>query len=73
MTQTLFSTDIVKYQNIDGRESYSSLALQRWFTITVPLTLITFAMAAGWLARDKIIAFFRRSRRSTDFDLEKLD
>lgn len=71
--QTLFSTDIVKYQNVDGAESYSSLALQRWFSITVPLTLITFAMAAGWLARDRIMAYFRRSRRSAHFDLEKLD
>ncbi|OIW32047.1 hypothetical protein CONLIGDRAFT_652875 [Coniochaeta ligniaria NRRL 30616] len=70
---TLFSTDIVKYQNVEGDESYSSLALQRWFSITIPLTLITFAMAAGWLARDKIMAFFRKPRRSTNFDLEKLD
>ncbi|CZT53095.1 uncharacterized protein RSE6_14534 [Rhynchosporium secalis] len=51
---TFFSTDVVKYQDGEGnngsgaitsRESFSPLALQRWFEVTAPLTLITFAFA----------------------------
>lgn len=48
--QTFFSTDVVKYQN-DGNqnnatgESYSSLAMQRWFEVAVPLTVVTLGIA----------------------------
>ncbi|KAH7419606.1 hypothetical protein BKA64DRAFT_651264 [Cadophora sp. MPI-SDFR-AT-0126] len=51
---TFFSTDVVKYQGGDSsnisnatasQESFSPLALQRWFEVTAPLTLITFAFA----------------------------
>ncbi|KAL2075032.1 hypothetical protein VTL71DRAFT_8812 [Oculimacula yallundae] len=51
---TFFSTDVVKYQgggsNNDlntttSNESFSPLALQRWFEVTAPLTLITFGFA----------------------------
>ncbi|KFZ14320.1 hypothetical protein V502_06140 [Pseudogymnoascus sp. VKM F-4520 (FW-2644)] len=51
---TLFSTDIVKYQNqgnggtIDSLGnayvSFSSLALSRWFEVTFPLTAITLGL-----------------------------
>ncbi|KAH6661992.1 hypothetical protein B0J14DRAFT_611404 [Halenospora varia] len=47
---TFFSTDVVKYQGVgtqDGisTESYSPLALQRWFQVVIPLTVVTFAFA----------------------------
>lgn len=52
--KTLFSTDIVKYQDqgnggtIDslGKAyvSFSSLALSRWFEVTLPLTAITLGL-----------------------------
>lgn len=45
---------MVKYQQ-DGDgpadytySSYSGLALERWFEVTIPLTVITFAVAVGW-------------------------
>jgi hypothetical protein len=51
--QTFFSTDVVKYQGGGGSdkpsESFSLLALQRWFEVTIPLTVITFALAGTWL------------------------
>jgi hypothetical protein len=69
--QTLFSTDIVKYQ--DGlEESYSPLALERWFTVTIPLTVVTFALAAVWLTKDSILAYIRR-REAMKRDVEKAD
>ncbi|KAL1880070.1 hypothetical protein Daus18300_001433 [Diaporthe australafricana] len=53
-SSTFFSTDVVKYQQ-DGDgpadysyTSYSGLALERWFEVTIPLTIITFAVAVGW-------------------------
>ena len=45
--QTLFSTDIVKYQDqnqsSDNYEngSFSTLALERWLQVTIPLTALT--------------------------------
>ncbi|KAH8894395.1 hypothetical protein GQ53DRAFT_745072 [Thozetella sp. PMI_491] len=49
---TLFSTDIVKYQNETMEEVYSSLALQRWWEVTAPLTLVTGMIASAWLFED---------------------
>ncbi|KAH6656533.1 hypothetical protein BKA67DRAFT_654865 [Truncatella angustata] len=51
---TFFSTDVVKYQPDGDNEdavpytSYSGLALERWFEVTVPLTILTFVVAVGW-------------------------
>jgi hypothetical protein len=51
---TFFSTDVVKYQR-DGDgptdyyyTSYSGLALERWIGVSIPLTIITFAVTIGW-------------------------
>jgi hypothetical protein len=32
---------VVKYQNTDSNGAYSSLALQRWLQVTIPLTVLT--------------------------------
>ncbi|KAF3015909.1 hypothetical protein E8E14_010687 [Neopestalotiopsis sp. 37M] len=48
---TLFSTDIVKYQGDDGdlnHDIFSSLALQRFLEISLPLMLLTFTVVFGW-------------------------
>lgn len=45
---TLFSTDIVKYQENgypDGK--YSQVAMNRWLEVTIPLTILTL-FAAWW-------------------------
>ena len=68
--QTFFSTDVVKYQNggEDGNNpsgtSYSKLALERWFEVTAPLTLLTFIIAVGWyyywdVLKDRFLAWWR--------------
>ncbi|KAF4912756.1 hypothetical protein CGCVW01_v011061 [Colletotrichum viniferum] len=44
-SSTLFSTDIVKYQD---DESFSSLALYRFLQVTVPLMFLTFLGAGIW-------------------------
>jgi len=31
----------VQYQNIDGNESFSLLAMKRWLQVTIPLTFLT--------------------------------
>ncbi|CAG9990572.1 unnamed protein product [Clonostachys byssicola] len=43
--QTFFSTDIVKYQN---GESYSALALGRWWSVTGPLMGVTLLIVGLW-------------------------
>jgi hypothetical protein len=72
--QTLFSTDIVKYQyqNQDPANyengSFSNLALKRWLQVTIPLTALT--LFGAWStyrfysvsARD--VTFFERSKRA---------
>ncbi|KAK6072121.1 hypothetical protein SCUP234_09391 [Seiridium cupressi] len=90
---TFFSTDVVKYQT-DGDNpesstdtssqsppdytSYSALALERWFEVTVPLTLLTFAVALGWYywyePAKKAIKEYRRgnSRHRTDSEKQLL-
>jgi hypothetical protein len=55
--KTLFSTDIVKYQNQGGGGttdslgneyvSFSNLALKRWMQVTLPLTFITLVLGYG--------------------------
>ena len=48
---TLFSTDIIKYQNQDGQPdegTYSSTAMMRWLQVTLPLTALTLVIA--WTA-----------------------
>ncbi|ORX98952.1 hypothetical protein BCR34DRAFT_142252 [Clohesyomyces aquaticus] len=48
---TFFSTDVVTFQNQDGPNgstnsaSFSSLALARWFQVTLPLTALTLFVA----------------------------
>ena len=60
---TFFSTDVVKYQPDGGgsgpgptesrvlvpdQEQISLMALGRFFTISIPLMVLTFACAFGW-------------------------
>ncbi|KAF7531297.1 hypothetical protein G7054_g8991 [Neopestalotiopsis clavispora] len=54
---TLFSTDIVKYQGDDGdfnHDKFSSLALQRFIEVSLPLMLLTFAAAFGWVWYERV-------------------
>ncbi|KAI1870993.1 hypothetical protein JX265_006033 [Neoarthrinium moseri] len=49
---TLFSTDIVKYQGENGdagQDLFSSLALERFLEVSLPLMLLTLAVAFGWM------------------------
>lgn len=49
--QTLFSTDIVKYQGDNGSfptPSFSSQALERWVQVSLPLILLTLGTAFAW-------------------------
>ncbi|KAF2843020.1 hypothetical protein M501DRAFT_52755 [Patellaria atrata CBS 101060] len=64
--QTFFSTDVVKYQPPDNspvvtnatfstpafQGSYSSIALNRWLQVTLPLTMITLMAAVLWYRID---------------------
>lgn len=54
---TFFGTDIVKYQPNDEAETYhtrySSLAMNRWLQVTLPLTLITLVAAGGMYYLEK--------------------
>ncbi len=43
-TQTLFSTDVVKYQGAEV-ENFSSAAMIRWTQVTLPLTFLTMLIA----------------------------
>lgn len=55
--QTLFSTDIVKYQGDDGdfnHDKFSSLALQRFVEVSLPLMLLTFTAAFGWMWYERV-------------------
>jgi hypothetical protein len=57
--QTFFGTDVVKYQNQgdgpngsgNGGASYSSLAMNQWLQVTLPLTFVTFLFS--WIAYTK--------------------
>ena len=53
---TFFSTDVVKYQEQNNNSTstggyFSSIALQRWLEVTLPLTVVTLAVAAFFLQR----------------------
>lgn len=67
--ETLFSTDIIKYQNQNEFgdsswvESFSAMALIRWLELTLPLTVVTLALA---------IIFYRRSNRKRQHELGNL-
>jgi hypothetical protein len=69
LSKTLFSTDIIKYQdqNNFGKnewgQSFSMVALIRWLEVTLPLTLLTLGLA---------ILFIRRSDRKRRLELETL-
>lgn len=65
---TFFSTDVVKFQNTpNGKTSYSSIALERWIEIAIPLTLLTLALGViAFLLADK-----RRKRLSSVYDESK--
>jgi hypothetical protein len=51
--QTFFSTDVIKYQDQNQesanyeRGAFSSLALERWLEVTIPLTSVT--VLGAWL------------------------
>lgn len=73
---------MVKYQQDgDGAadytySSYSGLALERWFEVTIPLTIITFAVAVGWYyyyepTRDAARIWLRGESTTEPPDLEK--
>jgi hypothetical protein len=50
--QTLFSTDIVKYQGDNGsfaQDSFSTLALYRWLQVALPLTCLSDTASGLWL------------------------
>ena len=38
----------MQYQNTDGKESFSYLAMERWLQVTIPLTLLT--LGIGFMA-----------------------
>lgn len=42
---TFFSTDIIKYQGQGPGGSYSSVAMNRWLQVTIPLTVLTLIAA----------------------------
>lgn len=43
MTQTLFSTDLIRYNG--NQEAFSSKALLRWLEVSLPLTFLTLILA----------------------------
>lgn len=60
--QTFFSTDVVKYQSQTGTSndtvlnqpnstSFSSLAMERWLEVTLPLTVLTLGAAIYFFNR----------------------
>jgi hypothetical protein len=46
--QTLFSTDIVKYQGQDANGSFSREAMFRWLQVTLPLSAMTLGVGYAW-------------------------
>jgi hypothetical protein len=64
--QSVFSTDIVKFQTGTigiYRTSFSWLALQRWIEVTLPLTLLTLIL--GFFGYQ-----FEKARQAKDLDRE---
>ncbi|KAF2031394.1 hypothetical protein EK21DRAFT_63388, partial [Setomelanomma holmii] len=68
-TSTFFSTDVVKYQDQDEfgnsrrKISFSSLAMERWLQVTLPLTAMTLLIA--WLTY-KMYDTSRRDMTTTE-------
>lgn len=74
LSQTFFSTDVVKYQNQNNdlstvtnqtsSQSYSGLALERWIEVTFPLTFLTVVAA---------VYFYRKYVKHTEFKAGIID
>lgn len=86
--QTFFSTDVVKYQNQNQNSgnstqdnqgtsngSFSSIALQRWIEVTVPLTALTLLVAWSSLRiaerKKEGIEYVRRKHRKISSQVTK--
>lgn len=66
LVQSVFSTDIVKFQTGTigiYHTSFSWLALQRWVEVTLPLTLLTLVL--GFFGYQ-----FEKARQARDLDRE---
>ena len=66
LVQSVFSTDIVKFQTGTigiYHTSFSWLALQRWIEVTLPLTLLTLTL--GFFGYQ-----FEKARQAKDLDRE---
>jgi hypothetical protein len=66
LVQSVFSTDIVKFQTGTigiYHTSFSWLALQRWIEVTLPLTLLTLIL--GFFGYQ-----FEKARQAKDLDRE---
>jgi len=68
--------DVVKYQNTGGGdgpggESFSMLALQRWFEVTIILTVVTFGFALGWMFWGRMLNRLMPWRTKVTKDVEK--
>jgi len=72
---TLFSTDIIKYQEDNyPNGKYSQLAMDRWLQVTIPLTAITlFAAwcANGWATKNAALAVEGNLVRSIEENVEE--
>ncbi|KAK4451108.1 hypothetical protein QBC34DRAFT_58067 [Podospora aff. communis PSN243] len=78
---TFFSTDVVKYQPEDdssnstgmqsetSKERVSVLALERFFTISIPLMLLTFLCAFGWYRWERYKMNKKAGRYEKGFDV----
>lgn len=81
---TFFSTDVVKYQPDDSsgpstsgagsdmatsREQLSTLALKRFFAISIPLMVVTFLCALGWYRWETHRIKKRAKGHEKDFDV----
>ncbi|RDW91278.1 hypothetical protein BP5796_02443 [Coleophoma crateriformis] len=78
---TFFSTDVIKYQNQNDdsivsessesqqfKGAYSDIALQRWFEVTIPLTLVTLTLGyyfyrrASKKSKEDVLPFYSDSK-----------
>ncbi|ETS77789.1 hypothetical protein PFICI_09851 [Pestalotiopsis fici W106-1] len=67
---TLFSTDIVKYQGDNGdlnHDMFSFLALKRFLQVTMPLMVLTFTVAFGWVWYERIRGKERTARLEKEY------
>ncbi|KAF2400194.1 hypothetical protein EJ06DRAFT_420307 [Trichodelitschia bisporula] len=63
---TFFSTDVVRYQPVDGSGSFSRLALQMWFAVAIPLIFLSLSAGCFGLLYAK-----RKQRRNTQDSVEQ--